>query len=121
MKRSGYAELPLHGGRVPHWLAERMTELGTAIAESIIYHYGPSELLTRLATRKETDFLYNASGASPTPPSRNLHRNATHHQRPLVNLQLVELSQPNSSPFQRRRRDQNTIIICFFTITAWYI
>lgn len=49
MKRSGSADLPLHGGRVPPWLAERMTKLGTAIAESVVYHYGPSELLTRLS------------------------------------------------------------------------
>lgn len=28
MKRSGIADLPLHGGRVPAWLAERMTRLG---------------------------------------------------------------------------------------------
>src|SRR3981189_1020343 len=49
MKRSGYADLPLHGGRVPAWLAERMEKLGTAISESILYHYGSSELLTRLS------------------------------------------------------------------------
>jgi hypothetical protein len=49
MKRSGVADLPLHGGHVPAWLAERMTKLGTAIAESILYHYGPSELLSRLS------------------------------------------------------------------------
>ena len=49
MKRSGSADLPLHGGRVPPWLAERMTTLGTAIAESVVYHYGASELLKRLS------------------------------------------------------------------------
>src|SRR5438874_2801008 len=49
MKRSGIADLPLHGGRVPPWLAERMTTLGTAICESVMYHYGTSELLTRLS------------------------------------------------------------------------
>src|SRR5690348_16751805 len=49
MKRSGVADLPLHGGRVPPWLAERMTQLGTAISESVLYHYGPSELLSRLS------------------------------------------------------------------------
>ena len=49
MKRSGYADLPLHGGRVPAWLADRMTQLGTAIVESVLYHYGPSELLSRLS------------------------------------------------------------------------
>jgi hypothetical protein len=49
MKRSGTADLPLHGGRVPAWLAERMTTLGTAIAESIVLHYGASEFLTRIS------------------------------------------------------------------------
>jgi len=49
MKRSGHADLPLHGGRVPAWLAERMTRLGTAITESILYHYGASEFLARLS------------------------------------------------------------------------
>lgn len=49
MKRSGFADLPLHGGRVPPWLAERMTKLGTAIVEAILYQYGHSELLSRLA------------------------------------------------------------------------
>lgn len=49
MKRSGVAELPLHGGRVPVWLAQRMTALGTAIVESILLHYGSSEFLTRLS------------------------------------------------------------------------
>src|SRR6476469_4162697 len=49
MKRSGFADLPLHGGRVPPWLAERMTKLGTAISEAVLYHYGSSELLSRLS------------------------------------------------------------------------
>src|ERR671929_1012800 len=49
MKRCGTADLPLHGGRVPQWLAERMTLLGTAIAESVIHHYGAPELLSRLS------------------------------------------------------------------------
>jgi hypothetical protein len=49
VKRSGSADLPLHGGHVPQWLASRMTLLGTAIAESILLHYGPSEFLSRLS------------------------------------------------------------------------
>ncbi len=49
MKRSGFADLPLHGGRVPPWLADRMVKLGTAISENILYHYGAGELLTRLS------------------------------------------------------------------------
>src|SRR4051794_702540 len=49
VKRSGIADLPLHGGRVPAWLATRMTMLGTAIAECIIADYGRSAFLSRLS------------------------------------------------------------------------
>jgi hypothetical protein len=49
MKRSGHADLPLHGGHVPQWLAQRMAALGGAISESILLEYGPDELLARLA------------------------------------------------------------------------
>lgn len=49
MKRSGHADLPLHSGRVPPWLAGRMTALGGAIAENIVLDYGKHELLARLA------------------------------------------------------------------------
>ena len=49
MKRSGIADLPLHGGRVPQWLAARMTTMGTAIVESVLHHYGRAELLSRLS------------------------------------------------------------------------
>src|ERR671923_2819994 len=49
MKHSGFADLPLHTGRVPLWLSQRMEKLGTAIAESIVYHYGPAEFLSRLS------------------------------------------------------------------------
>ena len=49
MKRSGFADLPLHGGRVPEWLASRMERLGTAIVEGILLHYGASEFLSRLS------------------------------------------------------------------------
>ena len=59
MKRSGTADLPLHGGRVPPWLASRMTQLGTAIAEQVILNYGQSEFLTRLSD----PFWFQAYGA----------------------------------------------------------
>ena len=49
MKRSGIADLPLHGGRVPQWLATRMVTLGTAIAENIVTEYGRSAFLSRLS------------------------------------------------------------------------
>jgi uncharacterized protein len=49
VKRSGVADLPLHGGRVPQWLAERMTKLGTAITETVIQDYGTSAFLSRIS------------------------------------------------------------------------
>jgi hypothetical protein len=48
-RRAGSADLPLHGGRVPLWLADRMTRLGAVITEAIIHTYGRDELLRRLA------------------------------------------------------------------------
>jgi uncharacterized protein len=48
-QRSGSANLPLHGGRVPRWLADRMTRLGAVMSEAIVHHYGRDELLRRLA------------------------------------------------------------------------
>ncbi|ACK50679.1 protein of unknown function DUF763 [Methylocella silvestris BL2] len=48
-RRSGNADLPLHSGRVPAWLADRMTLLGAAISEAVILHYGRDEFLRRLA------------------------------------------------------------------------
>jgi hypothetical protein len=59
MKRSGTSDLPLHGGRVPAWLANRMMELGTAIAEQVVLNYGASEFLTRLSD----PFWFQAYGA----------------------------------------------------------
>jgi len=59
MKRSGVADLPLHGGSVPQWLAERMTRLGSAITETIIYDYGTSAFLSRLSD----PFWFQALGA----------------------------------------------------------
>jgi hypothetical protein len=47
--RSGSADLPLHGGRVPRWLGERMTKLGAIVAEAIVLEYGRDEFLARLA------------------------------------------------------------------------
>jgi len=59
MKRSGVADLPLHGGRVPDWLAQRMTRLGAAITEAIIHDYGTSAFLSRLSD----PFWFQALGA----------------------------------------------------------
>ncbi len=48
-RRSGSADLPLHGGYVPKWLADRMTRLGVVIAQAVILHYGRDEFLRRLS------------------------------------------------------------------------
>ena len=49
VQRSGSADLPLHGGRVPAWLGRRMARLGAVMSEAIVHHYGRDELLRRLA------------------------------------------------------------------------
>lgn len=48
-KRTGSADLPLHGGHVPPWLSARMSKLGRIIVEAIVHEYGRDELLRRLA------------------------------------------------------------------------
>lgn len=59
MKRSGVADLPLHNGRVPSWLAQRMTALGAGITEAIVHDYGTSGFLSRLSD----PFWFQALGA----------------------------------------------------------
>jgi uncharacterized protein len=44
-----YADLPLHYGKVPPWLADRMSLLGGAIIESIVIDYGRAEVLRRMS------------------------------------------------------------------------
>src|SRR5919204_111946 len=58
-RRAGSADLPLHGGHVPRWLADRMTRLGAVMAEAIVLHYGRDELLRRLAN----PFWFQSFGA----------------------------------------------------------
>src|SRR3954468_12362277 len=48
-RRTGSADLPLHSGRVPAWLGNRMTSLGAIITQAIVHHYGRDEFLSRLA------------------------------------------------------------------------
>jgi hypothetical protein len=58
-RRTGSANLPLHGGQVPAWLSMRMAALGRVIVEAIVHHYGRDELLHRLAD----PFWFQAFGA----------------------------------------------------------
>ena len=48
-RRSGSADLPLHGGRVPAWLASRMAGLGRIIVEAVAIEWGRDEVLRRLS------------------------------------------------------------------------
>src|SRR4051812_7297233 len=48
-RRTGSADLPLHTGRVPPWLANRMSSLGAIVTQAIVHHYGRDEFLGRLA------------------------------------------------------------------------
>jgi hypothetical protein len=48
-RRAGSADLPLHGGLVPKWLADRMAKLGAVMTEAVVHHYGRDEFLRRLA------------------------------------------------------------------------
>jgi len=48
-QRAGSADLPLHGGRVPQWLGQRMNRLGALITEAVVHHYGRDEFLRRMA------------------------------------------------------------------------
>ena len=59
MKRYGSADLPLHYGYVPPWLAERMAKLGLAIVETIAMEFSTSEVITKLAN----PFWFQSFGA----------------------------------------------------------
>lgn len=47
--RTGIANLPLHSGKCPAWLFNRMKLLGAKIIEAIVEEFGPREVLRRLS------------------------------------------------------------------------
>src|SRR5207244_12555504 len=49
MRQTGIAHLPLHGGKAPAWLFQRMVKLGREILRLIVEDYGPEEILTRIS------------------------------------------------------------------------
>jgi uncharacterized protein len=49
MRQTGIAHLPLHGGKAPAWLFQRMSRLGREIVRLIVEDHGPEELLTRIS------------------------------------------------------------------------
>src|SRR3982751_5547249 len=58
-RKSGGADLPLHGGRVPLWLARPMARFGGGVIQAIILHSGRDEFLSRLAS----PFWFQSFGA----------------------------------------------------------
>ena len=48
-RRAGTANLPLHGGKAPRWLFDRMSRLAPAVVEAIVIEHGPAEVLRRLS------------------------------------------------------------------------
>lgn len=49
MPRTGIANLPLHGGKVPKWLFKRMVKLAEGIITITVLEYGKSEFLKRIS------------------------------------------------------------------------
>ena len=47
--RSGQADLPLHGGKLPPWLYERMARMARAIVEAVVADYGKSSFLSKIS------------------------------------------------------------------------
>ena len=47
--KTGSAHLPLHGGKAPSWLFQRMKKLSREITISIVDEWGADEMLTRLS------------------------------------------------------------------------
>ncbi len=59
MKRSGTADLPLHYGKVPLWLSERMALLGHSIVETIALEFSTTEVIAKLSN----PFWFQSFGA----------------------------------------------------------
>jgi hypothetical protein len=49
MQRVGTATLPLHGGRAPRWLFDRMVLLAGGVVEALVEDIGPHGVMRRLA------------------------------------------------------------------------
>jgi hypothetical protein len=49
MRRTGIAELPLHYGKAPSWLFQRMVKLAEGIVSVMVLEFGADEMLHRIA------------------------------------------------------------------------
>ena len=73
MINAGTMGLPLHFGKVPNFLTQRMGLMGSSIVESIVDNYGKSEVLTRMSDPNWFQALgavmgmqWNSSGVTAT-------------------------------------------------------
>ena len=73
MIHAGSIGMPLHFGKVPSFLTDRMATMGEAIVESIVDNYGKSEVLTRMSDPNWFQALgavmgmhWNSSGVTTT-------------------------------------------------------
>ena len=73
MINAGTIGMPLHFGKVPGFLTQRMGQMGDAIVESIVDNYGKSEVLTRMSDPNWFQALgavmgmhWNSSGVTAT-------------------------------------------------------
>ena len=47
--RTGVANMPLHYGKAPPWLFQRMVKLAREITLFIVVEFGPEEMLRRMS------------------------------------------------------------------------
>ena len=47
--RTGIAEMPLHYGKAPRWLFDKMVKLSRAIIEVVVIEKGANEFLCRIS------------------------------------------------------------------------
>jgi hypothetical protein len=66
--------LPLHGGRVPAWLGQRMARLGAVIGEAIVHHYGRDEFAMKSWPKTPIHIQHNFAFARDLHPSENTER-----------------------------------------------
>ena len=87
MINAGSIGMPLHFGKVPGFLSERMGNMGDAILESIVDNYGVSEVLSRMsdpnwfqAFGAVTGMHWNSSGVTSSfpPPRRSRPMKSPH-------------------------------------------
>ena len=90
MINSGTIGMPLHFGKMPKWLTERMGLMGSAIIESVAQNYGKSEVLTRLSNPNwfqafgaVMGMQWNSSGVTATVLG-SLRRKLTQKHKTLV-------------------------------------